>query len=174
MKRNQTPNISSSSLRSSSRKNLKRNSAINSGFSSKTVTKSAVHSQSSNKSRRLCTKVATSKKTIGSSSNQEFTCKGCKNTFKLYTDTKQFMMSHVKSNDAFFLDLQCCSDSFYSAPNVPPIGRTSQVSEMKLQCHQDVVLRWHLLVLLLPFQWQNTQVYIDGVFNQMCRRLLLY
>ena len=99
MKRNQTPNISSSSLRSSSRKNLKRNSAINSGFSSKTVTKAAVHSQSSNKSRRLCTKVATSKKTIGSSSKQEFTCKGCKNTFKLYTDTKQFMMSHVKSND---------------------------------------------------------------------------
>ena len=99
MKRNQTPNISSSSLRSSSRKNLKRNSAINSGLSSKSPINSSTHSQTSNKSRRLCTTFSSSKKTIGSSSNQEITCKGCKNSFKLYQDTKQFMMLHVKSND---------------------------------------------------------------------------
>ena len=127
MKKNKTPNISSSSLRSSSRKNLKRNSAINSGLSSKNVTKSPSPSQSNNKSRRLCTKVATSKKTIGSSSKQEFTCNGCKNTFKLYTDTKQFMMLHVKSNDE-------CKQCYPQC--VPPCNKIF-FDESNLRSHQS-------------------------------------
>ena len=121
MKRNQTPNISTSSLRSSSRKNLKRNSAINSGLSSKR-SRSDNLSKSTTKSKSTNNKESKRKKTIGSLSNQVFTCKGCKKSFRLYTDMKQFMMLHVKSNEEckkyYTMCVPPCNKLFYDDTNL--------------------------------------------------------
>ena len=86
MKRKNQINISTSSLRSSSsRRSRKRNN--NSSNSTPNPKQSSTSSTSNNA------------RVVGNSSNKSIFCKGCNNTFKIYSSVTTFINKHVKSND---------------------------------------------------------------------------
>ena len=106
-----TPNISSASLRSSSWKTRLCSSKFQRSNQLQTNINEKHHaSKKSFKSQ------------IGISSKKSIQCKGCKSTFRIYSDISSFMNRHVLSNDkcpnAYPKCLPPCNKIFYDQKNL--------------------------------------------------------
>ena len=107
MKRSNQFNISTSSFRSSSsrRSRRKTNNSNSNSNSNSTSNQSSIKINASNNGR-----------IIGNSSKKSFHCKGCNNTFKLYSSVTMFINQHVKSNEKCpqaFPKCLACGKIFY-------------------------------------------------------------
>ena len=102
MKRKNHLNITSSSLRSSSsrRSRKKTNFAVSYPVSQHQKQQSSTNSNKNN---------TTNSRIIGNSSKKSFFCKGCNNTFNIYSSVNTFLNRHVKSNDKCPLAYPKCS-----------------------------------------------------------------
>ena len=102
MKRKNHLNITSSSLRSSS----SRRSRKKTNFAASYPVSQRKNQQSSTNSNKNNT---TNSRIIGNSSKKSFFCKGCNNTFNIYSSVNTFLNRHVKSNDKCPLAYPKCS-----------------------------------------------------------------
>ena len=114
-----TPNISSASLCSSSWKTRLSSSKF----------QRSNHSQTNINEKHHASKKSF-KSQIGISSKKSIQCKGCKSTFRIYSDISSFMYRHVLSNDkcpkAYPKCLPPCNKIFYNEKTLHLINREVQ------------------------------------------------